>query len=163
VLHGAPFPHDMVLGYRFAPNTRAELRQMVDAGIEIGAHTRTHADLGKVLHPQQLYDEVVTAGEELQLAIRAPVRYFAFPYGQHENLNIEAFHLAYDAGYEAVCSAYGGYNLPGEDSFHLQRIHGDLFLRLKNWLTIDPLKPAVKRFEYEAAGPANATAGVVTP
>jgi peptidoglycan/xylan/chitin deacetylase (PgdA/CDA1 family) len=160
VLSGVPFPHDVVLGHRFAPNTREQLREMAAAGIEIGAHTRTHADLGKITHRHKLHDEVVTAGEELQLAIGASVRYFAFPYGQHANLNADAFHLAYDAGYEAVCSAYGGYNTPGDDAFHLQRIHGDVFLRLKNWLTIDPLKPAVTRYEYEPIKAARAAAKV---
>jgi peptidoglycan/xylan/chitin deacetylase (PgdA/CDA1 family) len=160
VLGGVPFPHDVVLGYRFPPNTREQLREMAAAGFEIGAHTRTHADLGKITQPQRLYDEVVAAGEELQVAIGAPVRYFAFPYGQHANLNADVFHLAYDAGYEAVCSAYGGYNSPGEDAFHLQRIHGDLFLRLQNHLTVDPLKPRVKRFEYEPIKAARAAAGV---
>lgn len=162
VLGNVPFPHDVVLGHRFAPNTRDQLREMAAAGIEIAAHTRTHADLGRITQPQRLYDEVVAAGEELQVAVGAPVRYFAFPFGQHANLNADVFNLAYDAGYEAVCSAYGGYNLPGEDAFHLQRIHGDLFLRLKNWLTIDPLKQPVKRFEYEPIKAARAAAGVAT-
>jgi hypothetical protein len=69
------------------------------------------------------------------------VRYFAFPYGMHANLNAAAFEVARQAGLEGVCSAYGGYNFPGGDPFHLQRFHADpSFLRLKNWATVDPRK-----------------------
>jgi peptidoglycan/xylan/chitin deacetylase (PgdA/CDA1 family) len=113
---------------------------MAHQGVEIGAHTRTHADLGSIDDPFLLHDEVVTAGEELQSVIGHPVRYFSFPYGLPANLNLRAVHLAYEHGYEAVCSAYGDYNFPGDDPFHLRRIHADDMLRLKNWLTIDPRK-----------------------
>ena len=46
-----------------------------------------------------------------------------------------------------VCSAYGDYNFPGDDPFHIRRIHVDDMLRLKNWGTIDPrrLRPAAFR------------------
>ena len=48
---------------------------------------------------------------------------------------------ALEAGFDGVCSAYGGYNFPGDDPFHLRRIHGDPeTIRLKNWLTLDPRK-----------------------
>ena len=138
-------------GHRFAPNTIDELKQLAAAGIEIGAeHTRNHADLGRINDPARLEDEIVTAGEELQVALGRPVRYFAFPFGLHANLNRRAFQIAYEAGYEAVCSAYGAYNFPGDDAFHLQRFHGDPEMpRFKNWLSVDPRKLHVPRFEYE--------------
>jgi len=152
VLDGEPFAHDRALGHAFSPNTVEELKAMADAGVEIGAHTYTHADLGSVTDPQQLRYEVVSAGEDLQAAIGRPIRYFAFPYGMHHNLNPAAFELAHQAGYEAVCSAYGGYNFPGEDPFHLQRIPADdTMIRLKNWTTVDPRKLRTPRYHYEAA------------
>ncbi len=147
-----PFPHDLARSQRLQPNTLNQLRDMAKAGIEIGAHTRNHVDLGQIYDQHRLEDEVVLAGEELQGAVGKPVRYFAFPFGQHSNLNAEVFHLAHAAGYEAVCSAYGGYNVPGDDAFHLQRVHGDPeFIRVKNSTTIDPRKRFTKRFEYDTA------------
>jgi len=152
VLTGEPFGHDLRAGHRFPPNTMEQLRAMGAAGIEIGAHTYSHADLGSVDDPKRLHYEVVTAGEDLQEALGRPVRYFAFPFGQHENLNPAVFQMAYEAGYEAVCSAYGGFNFPGDDSFHLQRIPVDReMIRLKNWVTLDPRKLGIPRFEYEPA------------
>ena len=153
-LDGQPFAHDLAQGNRFAPNTIEELRAMAAAGIEIGAHTYTHADLGQVADRRQLHREVVSAGEELQQAIGRPVRYFAFPFGYPENLNREAFEMAYQAGYEAVCSAYGGFNFPGDDAFHLQRVGAnDDMIGLKNWATVDPRKLRIPRFAYETTCP----------
>ncbi len=152
VLEGVPFPHDAELGQPLAANTPDELRALAAQGIEIGAHTRTHADLG-VADEKAMFDELVLARRELQAIVGSPIRYFAFPYGQHENLNPVAFLLARSAGYEGVCSAYGGFNFPGDDPFHLQRIHADNdMIRLKNWTSLDPRKlRSVRRYDYRAA------------
>lgn len=151
VLEGRPFEHDVALGNRCPPNTLEQLRAMAAAGVEIGAHGRNHVDLGGTCDTVRLYDEVVTAGEQLQEEIARRVRYFAFPFGQYMNLNSKAFAMAARAGYEAVCSAYGGYNFPGDDPFHLQRIHVDNdMIRLKNHATVDPRKSNPPRFQYEA-------------
>jgi peptidoglycan/xylan/chitin deacetylase (PgdA/CDA1 family) len=150
VLDGQPFNHDRMLGKPAAPNTMDQLRAMAAAGIEIGAHTYTHADLGKVRDCRVLHQEMVTAGEELQAALGRQVRYFAFPFGRHANLTGEAFDLAYEAGYEGVCSAYGGLNYPGDDAFHIQRVPADeSMIRLINWVTGDPRKLHIPRFQYE--------------
>ena len=148
VLTGTPFPHDVEAGVQLRPNTIEEIRAMAQSGIEIGAHTRTHADLGKVQDERQLHQELIGSREDLQQAIGKPVRYFAFPYGLHANLSAEGFRLAHQAGFHGVCSAYGAYNWPGDDPFHLRRIHADPeLLRLKNWLTIDPRKTDLLPFD----------------
>jgi peptidoglycan/xylan/chitin deacetylase (PgdA/CDA1 family) len=141
VLNGRPFPHDVAAGRPLRPNTPDELRALAAAGVEIGAHTRSHADLRPPVSHDQLVDEIAGAKHELEHSIGCDVRYFAFPFGQHEHLSREAFRVAYEAGYDGVCSAYGGYNFPGDDPFHVRRFHADRqFVRFKNWLTIDPRK-----------------------
>ena len=141
VLGGLPFPHDVAAGQPLRTNTLAQLKTLSAAGVEIGAHTRSHADLGSITDRTAMLDEMVTCRRELQTALDRPVRYFAFPYGQRENMTPAALGLAKEAGYHGVCSVYGGYNLPGGDPFHLRRIHGDPeFIRLKNWLSVDPRK-----------------------
>ncbi len=125
VVDGEAFPHDKHAGVTLATNTMEELRELASAGVEIGHHTRRHTDLGKVTDESELYDELVEAGRELATAIDQPVRFFAFPYGLHANLNARAFQMAQEAGYLGVCSAYGGYNVPGDGAFHLQRFHAD--------------------------------------
>ena len=151
VSQGVTFPHDQQAGLPLAVNTVTELREMASAGVEIGHHTRRHADLGQVVDSAELYDELVEAGQELANVVDKPIRYFAFPYGLHANLSVLAFQMAREAGYLGVCSAYGGYNLPGEDPFHLQRFHADPeWSRFKNWVTIDPRKlSSTERYEYD--------------
>jgi peptidoglycan/xylan/chitin deacetylase (PgdA/CDA1 family) len=150
VLCGRPFPHDAENGQPLRPNTIEELREIAARGGDVGAHTRSHADLGGVHDAECLVEEIVGCRDDLQRALGHPVRYFAFPYGRHENLTPNAFHVASQAGYRGVCSAYGGYNFPGDDAFHLQRIHADRdMVRLQNWLTVDPRKlRCVQRFDY---------------
>jgi peptidoglycan/xylan/chitin deacetylase (PgdA/CDA1 family) len=149
IMDGRPFAHDLKLGLNLRPNSLDEIRAMAAAGIEIGAHTYCHPDLGKVTDPVELNREIVTARHELQDALGRDVRYFAFPFGQYANLSCRAFELAARSGYEGVCSAYGGYNFPGDDAFHVQRIPTVCeMLRMKNWLNADHRKLYTRRFEY---------------
>jgi peptidoglycan/xylan/chitin deacetylase (PgdA/CDA1 family) len=140
VFGNRPFPHDVAAGRPLAPNSVSQLRELAAAGVEIGAHNRNHVHLG-VASAEAMQDEIVGSKHDLELALERPVRYFAFPYGQPSDLSTAAFQIAFHAGYHGVCSAYGGYNFPGDDPFHLRRIHADCELvRLKNWLTVDPRK-----------------------
>ena len=141
ILTGRAFPHDAAAGQPLTPNSIDQLRDMAAAGIEIGAHTRNHPDVGKITDPDTLRDEVITSTLELGELIGKPIRYFAFPFGLHENLNADAFDMLAESGIKGVCSAFGAYNFPSQDPFHIRRIHGDPEIsRLKNWMTIDPRK-----------------------
>ena len=140
VFANRPFPHDVAAGRPLAPNSLSQLRELAAAGVEIGAHNRNHVHLGVAL-ADVIEDEIVGSKHDLEQALQREVRYYAFPYGQPSDLSTTAFQIAYHAGYRGVCSAYGGYNFPGDDPFHLRRIHADCELvRLKNWLTVDPRK-----------------------
>jgi peptidoglycan/xylan/chitin deacetylase (PgdA/CDA1 family) len=141
ILTGSPFPHDVERGHSLPPNTVEEIQQMAAEGIEIGAHSRTHADLGANLTDDELRSEITGSKRDLEAILGRPVNYFAFPYGLHQNMTTAGFRIAYEAGFAGVCSAYGAYNMPGDDSFHIQRIHGDpQWSRFINWLTVDPRK-----------------------
>ena len=141
VLRGESFPHDLEAKRPLPANTLSQLRELAAAGVEIGAHTRGHVHLGPPANHQVLVDEIVGSKRELEKALEREVAYFSFPYGQVSDLSPAAFQIAREAGFLGVCSAFGGYNFPGDDSFHLRRIHADPELvRLKNWMTIDPRK-----------------------
>jgi peptidoglycan/xylan/chitin deacetylase (PgdA/CDA1 family) len=153
IREGRPFAHDVRQGQPLAPNTPEQLCELAAAGVELGAHTRGHVDLGSIEDEEQLYNEVVGSKRDLEAMIDQAVRYFAFPYGLKANMSEAAFRVAFCAGYWGVCSAYGDYNLPGDDPFHIHRIHGDpSWARFCNWLTVDPRKyrriPRFKASEY---------------
>jgi peptidoglycan/xylan/chitin deacetylase (PgdA/CDA1 family) len=142
VLEGKLFEHDLQMGNtHLAVNTIHQLRDMSRSGIEIGAHTRGHADMGRITDPHRMFDEVVIARNELEAVLGERVRYFAFPFGDLENLNVQAFDMALEAGYEGVCSAYGGWNYPGDNPFHIRRrcVDGPPN-RPRSWAKIDPIR-----------------------
>jgi peptidoglycan/xylan/chitin deacetylase (PgdA/CDA1 family) len=137
---GKSFPHDDA-GVPLTPNSLDQLQFLADNGIEIGVHTRTHPDIGQVANRHTLLDEIVTVKTDLERQLGREIHYFAYPYGLPHNMTGESLEVAREAGYWGVCSAYGGYNLPGEESFHLLRFHGDPeMVRLKNWLSFDRRK-----------------------
>ncbi|MDG1873413.1 MAG: polysaccharide deacetylase family protein [Mariniblastus sp.] len=147
-----PFAHDVERETPLAANTIESLRALDLAGVEIAGHSRNHLDLGKISCEKTLVDEVLTASQEMEDLIGRKLRYFAFPFGQHDNLNPRVFSLLREAGFLGVCSAYGGWNKIGGDPFHIQRIHGDPdFSRMKNWLTFDPRISRVSTYDYSMA------------
>jgi peptidoglycan/xylan/chitin deacetylase (PgdA/CDA1 family) len=118
-----------------------QLRAMAEAGVDIGAHAYTHSNLAQVTDERQLHREVVTPRNVLQEATGHPVRYFAFPFGLQADISPKAFRLARRTGYAGVCSAYGGYNFPGGDGFHLRRLYGgNDMITFMNRVALDPRK-----------------------
>jgi len=147
-INNIPFPHDVARNEKLAPDSVDSLKALYQAGVEIGGHTKTHPNLGQIHDKDQLADEVIGGAQELEKAIGCRVRYFAFPFGMHENLNRDVFRLCHDHGFAGVCSAYGGWNEISDDAFHLHRFHGDpRTATLKNWLTLDPRKRSVKKYQ----------------
>jgi peptidoglycan/xylan/chitin deacetylase (PgdA/CDA1 family) len=140
------FPHDLAAGVRLRPNTITEIRAMADAGVEIGAHTRTHPNLGLSTDRDWLQDEIAGSMDDIASWTGRRPTAFAIPYGQTINFTPEAMRVAREAGARVVCSAYGAYNQPDRVSaaygpFHLRRIHADVeWVRFHNWMTIDPRK-----------------------
>lgn len=141
VLEQRPFPHDLRAGRPLPVNTLEQLREIAHQGVEIGLHTRTHCDFSVVRNPREIHREIVSAKGELEKMIGLRVRYFAVPYGLPRHLTQAVVDATSEAGLFGFCSAYGAYNLPGRDPFHIRRVHGDPeFARFQNWLQFDRRK-----------------------
>jgi peptidoglycan/xylan/chitin deacetylase (PgdA/CDA1 family) len=78
--------------------TVAQLREVADAGWEIGSHTRTHPWLPQ-LDAETLRDELVRSRAELREAFGIPCRSLAYPFGAHDDRVVAA---AGAAGYETA-------------------------------------------------------------
>lgn len=138
---GTPFRHDLVRRQPLPVNTKSEIREMAEAGIEIGGHTATHLDLGHNWLHEKLVAELADSRKKLQDWTGQPIRYFAFPFGQRHNISQAAIDMVAEAGYAGFVSAYGAWNHPGRDDFHLRRFHGDpCTAAVRDWLTLDPRK-----------------------
>jgi glycosyltransferase involved in cell wall biosynthesis/peptidoglycan/xylan/chitin deacetylase (PgdA/CDA1 family) len=96
-------------------------------GVELGAHTRTHASLPG-LAPSELADEIAGSRRDLEERL-GPIRHFAYPYGK---LDDDAVRAVEEAGFASACSVEEGRNSPGTPALLLRRveIHGtDSLLR----------------------------------
>lgn len=132
------FKHDIELGFTPPTNTWEQIREFAKLGVEFGAHTRSHCDVGSIKDPTVLSDELLGSIRHLESELGTRCRYFAFPFGKPQNITQAAVNLLHQHGIDGFCSAYGAINWPGQCGFHIRRIHGDPGLeRLKNWLTLD--------------------------
>jgi peptidoglycan/xylan/chitin deacetylase (PgdA/CDA1 family) len=77
--------------------TWTELDRLIEAGWEIGSHTRTHARLTQI-SDEQLWDELAGSREDCAAATGLPCRSIAYPYGDADARVAEA---AERVGYEA--------------------------------------------------------------
>jgi peptidoglycan/xylan/chitin deacetylase (PgdA/CDA1 family) len=112
---------DAARGVRYPWMTWNDVRTLAARGFEIGAHTRTHVDLGKVT---SLFAEEEIRGARLELEdkLGADVQSFAYPYGGARNLTETARALVKRAGFRCCCSGFGGINGTGTDPFRLRRV-----------------------------------------
>lgn len=98
-----------------------QVRLLHQAGFEIGAHTMTHVDLGKI-SGEQAHLEILGSKLELQEKISAPVDLFAYPYGRPNAMLEENRKLVREAGFRCCCSSHGGLNSWGTNPFEIKRI-----------------------------------------
>lgn len=89
-------------------------------GHDIGSHSVTHADFGRV-GPEQAWAELSDSRRELEDRLGRPCRHFAFPYGGPQHVRPEYVPLIERAGYEGAVSAHGGFVRPGTDPRVLPR------------------------------------------
>jgi glycosyltransferase involved in cell wall biosynthesis/peptidoglycan/xylan/chitin deacetylase (PgdA/CDA1 family) len=76
----------------------SQIRNWAGAGIEFGAHSRTHADLTR-LSADQLFDEVQGSSEDLSDLLGAPVSTFAYPFGRYNAEVVEAVRRVFDLAF----------------------------------------------------------------
>jgi peptidoglycan/xylan/chitin deacetylase (PgdA/CDA1 family) len=107
-----------------------QLAAIAAAGVEIGCHSRSHANL-PTLDATALAEEIEGSVSELREA-GFDVRLLAYPYGEHD-ARVRAAAAA--AGLDAAFTVTPGCVAAGDDPFQLQRIEirpsdtGQRFLR----------------------------------
>lgn len=90
-------PDDLML-------TSAQLIQLQQSGIEIGGHTLTHPILAK-LDPSTTHHEISANKTALELLLKTPLRYFAYPNGKFgQDYCLEHVEQTKQCGYQAAFS-----------------------------------------------------------
>lgn len=98
-----------------------QVRQLAAEGFEIGAHTQTHPDLGKI-DGDEAEKEIVGSREELRDAIGRVPEHFAYPYGQPNNLLESNLERVKRAGFRSCVSCFGGRAASSTDPHRLKRV-----------------------------------------
>jgi peptidoglycan/xylan/chitin deacetylase (PgdA/CDA1 family) len=103
---------------------------------EIGAHSVWHPDLA-TLPPHEQRREIVGSRQRLEEQLNAPVRAFAYPFGE---LGQGTPGLVKDAGFELACTVEPGKVVPTTDPFLIPRyeVHDwgeqEFTDRVRHWL-----------------------------
>lgn len=108
-------------GARHPWMTWEQVRALHRRGFDIGAHTRTHADLGRI-SGAEAQREIAGARVELEREIGTPIDLFAYPYGGADHLTDANRAFVKASGFRCCCSSRGGINVTGGSPFHLHRV-----------------------------------------
>jgi len=106
------------VGVRKALMTAEQLREWRSLGMEVGAHTRSHAALPS-LADTDLRSEVAGSRSDLEDVLGDEVTQFCYPYGDADQRTVAAVR---DAGYSGATTTRRGRARPGDDPLQLRRI-----------------------------------------
>lgn len=99
-----------------------ELREMAAAGIEIGAHTRTHPVLTRV-PAEEATVEIADSRRVLEEGLGRPVVHFAYPNGGGvSNHDARVAAMVREAGFRSAATSDRGPLRLGDDPFRLRRV-----------------------------------------
>lgn len=116
------------------PLTWDGIREMEESGwVSFGAHTMHHPMLANLEDPSEVYCEVGQCRTLLEQKLGHPIRIFAYPFGQPEEVGNEGPQAAKTAGYDWVVTTVYGINTPQTDPHQLYRIYGDVS---RHWLVM---------------------------
>lgn len=89
-----------------------------DAGMDIGSHTRTHADLTNTT-TEDAQDQITGAKIALEQILGCEVRHFCYPYGRFNGTHEQ---MAKAAGYASATTTHRGRVHAGHNPYALNRI-----------------------------------------
>lgn len=98
--------------------TEDDWRAWLAGGMDIGSHTRTHADLNE-LSPDQAREQIAGSKQELEKLLGCEVRHFCYPYGRY---SAEHSQMARDAGYVTSTTTRRGRAHADDDLMTLRRV-----------------------------------------
>ncbi|MGQ0575330.1 MAG: polysaccharide deacetylase family protein [Pseudonocardia sp.] len=101
--------------------SRSQVVEVAAAGVEIGAHTRTHPQLDN-LATRGVAVELAGPKAELEELLGRSVDSFAYPFGYHSRAVRAAVARA---GYRSACAVRDRVSTAGEDAFGLSRLTVD--------------------------------------
>jgi peptidoglycan/xylan/chitin deacetylase (PgdA/CDA1 family) len=96
-----------------------QVRQLDQAGMDIGDHTHTHVDL-RLLDPAERSRQIAGSRAELEKVLGHPVYSFAYPFGKYDDNVVEAVRRA---GFTFAYTTEGGTELNTRAPLLMPRLH----------------------------------------
>jgi peptidoglycan/xylan/chitin deacetylase (PgdA/CDA1 family) len=97
-----------------------EVRSLLEQGFELGAHTITHPDCGRI-SGAEARREIAGSKAQLEAEVGVPIQHFAYPYGGADQMTEENRAIVRDAGFRCCLSAHGGAVRVSDSPFRLKR------------------------------------------
>ncbi len=130
------FDHDVRKSpFRFENLQPEDLRAMLASGMEIGAHTVNHVNLG-ACPIAEAEREITGSVRDLERITGRPVPLFSFPFGRRDNIRDELRQAVAAAGCACMFSAFGGTVDASTEAYAIPRfgasaMHKPLYLALE--------------------------------
>ncbi|HSZ03241.1 MAG TPA: polysaccharide deacetylase family protein [Terriglobales bacterium] len=118
----AEYRDDAVLSRRFWMLSLAELHQLREAGMSIGAHTLSHPMLSQS-SDDVAWNEISECKRNLELALEQEVWALAYPFGNSSSVTSRELEMAKRAGFKAAFLNAGGDFGAQTPKFALPRVH----------------------------------------
>lgn len=92
-----------------------DLEALLDAGCEIGSHTRTHARFSEVSgDPAALESEILGSKKDLEAKLGFDCKYISWPFGTLSDADARSLEMVRQSGYAACFGAFRGNIEPGK-------------------------------------------------
>jgi peptidoglycan/xylan/chitin deacetylase (PgdA/CDA1 family) len=101
--------------------TWEDARRWIDAGLSVGAHTRSHPRLSR-LAPDEQRAEICGSRDDIEANLGLAPDTFAYPFGSAADYDVNSVEIARSAGFRLAVSNRYGVNGPDADPFTLRRI-----------------------------------------
>jgi peptidoglycan/xylan/chitin deacetylase (PgdA/CDA1 family) len=98
--------------------TLEQLKQWIQGGQDVGAHTRHHVHLPQ-LSVAECEDEIALCKSELEAGLGVPVAHFCYPYGDYTPAHAA---MVQQAGFESATTTARSRSHTGEDLVQLPRV-----------------------------------------
>jgi peptidoglycan/xylan/chitin deacetylase (PgdA/CDA1 family) len=86
------------------------LKDLLNEGHAIGAHTKSHKSLGKMISLEETKMEVIDSADLIQQKLQYNIKHFAFPFGNINSINLNSYLIAISR-FDYIYSGFRGNNL----------------------------------------------------
>lgn len=130
-----------------------ELKEMAQAGMEIGSHSKTHPILSQVAQDDELHAEIHGSKEIIEKALGQEVASFAYPVGKQFSFDARTVKMVERAGYRFAVTYEAGINpLPVAQRFALKRISVERYIS-RDMFSASILAPDIMLFPHHRNNP----------